>query len=94
MNAPAIHVKDSGRIRRSAVVAIVFAAVLGVLPLKSAFADDDDRRGNRQYQNQGRHQNQGRRRQYHRYPVYVPRPIYRPRYESPGIRLIIPIEIR
>jgi len=94
MNAPAIHVKASGRIRRSAVVAIVFAAVLGVLPLKSAFADDDDRRGNRQYQNQGRHQNQGRRRQYHRYPVYVPRPIYRPRYESPGIRLIIPIEIR
>jgi hypothetical protein len=76
------------------MVAVVFAAVLGVLPLKTAFADNDDRRDNRQYQNQGRHENQSRRRQYHRYPVYVPRPVYRPRYESPGIRLIIPIEIR
>jgi len=94
MNAPRSSVKVAGRVRRSAVVAVVFAAVLGVLPLKTAFADNDDRRGNRQYQNQGRHENQGRRRQYRRYPVYVPRPIYRPRYESPGIRLIIPIEIR
>jgi hypothetical protein len=24
----------------------------------------------------------------------VPPPVYRPRYESPGIRLVIPIDIR
>ena len=30
----------------------------------------------------------------HRYPVYVPAPIYYPHYESPGIRIVIPFDLR
>ena len=71
---------------------MAFAAVVGALPVATAFADNDDRRDN-QHQERG-HREQENRGRHHRYPVYVPPPVYRPRYESPGIRLVIPIDIR
>ena len=78
-----------------AAIAVAFVAMFSVLPVRVVHADNDDRRGQRQrqHQEQGRHEREDRGR-YRRYPVRVPPPVYRPRYESPGIRLIIPIEIR
>jgi hypothetical protein len=30
----------------------------------------------------------------HRYPVYIPPPIYYPHYETPGITIVIPLDLR
>ena len=89
-----------GTILRTVAVTAAFAAVVGVMPLRAVFADDD-RRGQIHHPDRGRRGNQdsGRREpprtsRYHRYPVYAPPPAYYPQDESPGIRFIFPIEIR
>jgi hypothetical protein len=62
--------------------------------LSSADEGRRDRRGEeRQRQHQYRYENQ-RRPMRHRYPVYVPPPIYYPHYESPGISIVIPFDLR
>ena len=50
---------------------------------------DEGRRDRRGEQQQRQH-----RPMRHRYPVYVPPPIYYPHYESPGIRIVIPFDLR
>lgn len=87
-----LHHCRCGSWLKKAVVVMAFAVVVSWLPLGAAFADNDDKR-DRQHQDQGRHEQESRGR-HHRYPVHVPPPVYRPRYESPGIRLVIPIDIR
>jgi hypothetical protein len=93
MKSSKSHPNSPAAAVRKAAAVIAFAAVLGALPLRAAFADDDHRRDDREHQNRGHHHEEAGRRHY-RYPVYAPPPIYRPRYESPGIRLVFPIEIR
>jgi hypothetical protein len=92
----------TGSALKRVAVAVAFAAIVSSLPLRVAFADDNDRRGQDQHQDRGRYDNQdhGRRgpppraSRYHRYPVYAPPPVYYPRDDSPGIRLVFPINIR
>jgi len=86
-------------------VVFAFATAVGALPMRSAFADQNERHDDRQAQQHERHfegdrYNRNERgseheRSYqHRYPVYVPPPAYYPRHPSPGITLFFPLEIR
>jgi hypothetical protein len=92
MNFMSLHADLVGSVLKKAALAAALAVVLFALPLKAVFADEDRDGRNRQHHNEGRRDNEARR--HRRYPVYVPAPVYRPRYDSPGIRLVIPIDIR
>jgi hypothetical protein len=70
--------------------ALVFATAVTALPVRAVVADQD-RRDDRGYE-RGRGHERGR--EHHRYRVYAPPPVYYPEVVSPGIRLVIPIEIR
>jgi len=71
-------------------LAVAVAAVVSILPLSQALADNDGRHGN---DSRGRRGPPPRMSRYHHYPVYAPPPVYYPRDDSPGIRLIFPIDI-
>jgi hypothetical protein len=51
----------------------------------------DERRPS--YDRSNRYAQRDRRPQRRRYPVYVPAPVYYPQHQSPGIRLVFPIDI-
>ena len=85
------------------VMALVFASAIGGIFIAPAFGRDNDRREG--YQEQGRYEQgryeQGRRRyqrrrRYYPGPVYAPPPVvYSPApYQSPGISLFFPFDIR
>jgi hypothetical protein len=78
---------------RRIALAAALAVVIGAIPMKPAFADNDrndrDRHGDRRDRDRGHDRGRG----HYRYHVYAPPPVYYPREESPGIRLFFPIEI-
>ena len=90
-------------VRKIAVV-FAFATAVGALPMRSAFADQNERHDDRQAQHERHYEGDRRNRSergfehersyQHRYPVYVPPPAYYPRHPSPGITLFFPLEIR
>ena len=101
---------------RPVVAALVFSALLGVLSIAPASAENS---GNENHNNNG-HPNQGqnnnwqkdnhgnpgnhygnnayrpvyRQPYYYAQPVYVPPPVYYPQWQSPGINLIFPLDLR
>ncbi len=71
-----------------AALLVLGACVAGLL-VPAVSSADEGRRDRRGEQQQRQH-----RPMRHRYPVYVPPPIYYPHYESPGIRIVIPFDLR
>jgi hypothetical protein len=96
------HLNRTARSAGIPALLVLAACAAGWLvpALSSADEGRHDRRGEerqRQYQHQHQYQNQyenQRRPMRHRYPVYVPPPIYYPHYESPGINIVIPFDLR
>ncbi len=91
LNILSLHPGLEGSTWKKVALAAALAVVLCALPFKTVFSDEDRDGRNRHHQDEGRRRNDARRHRH--YPVYVPAPIYRPRYESPGIRLVIPFDI-
>jgi hypothetical protein len=82
------------------VMALVFASTIGGISIAPAFGKDKDNDRREGYREQGRDEH-GRRayqppRRYYSAPVYAPPPVvYAPApYQSPGISLVFPINIR
>ena len=79
-------------------MALVVASMIGGISVAPAFAKDNDRG----HQERGRHEARGHDRGrgprggYYEQPVYAPPPVvYAPApYQSPGISLVFPINIR
>lgn len=90
------------------VMALICASMIGGTFISPAFGEDHDRREG--YNERGRSEHgqfeRGRhkksRREYHPPPRYYPAPVYAPPpvvydpapYQSPGISIVFPIEIR
>jgi hypothetical protein len=82
----------AGAVGRRSTLGIAIAALcLTLLPVRMVLADHGDDRGRSHRDDDRGHRDMHRRG--HRYRVYAPPTVYYPQVVSPGIRLVIPIEI-
>lgn len=104
MKSPILQAINSGSVSRQALMVVALTAMIGVLSVSPAFADDGhDQRGNHgrrdHYGDRRQHDRHGDRRdyEYRRYnyaqPVYAPPVYYEPR-QSSGISLFFPMDFR
>ena len=73
---------------------LVLAACAASLLLPALTQADEGRHDRRDEGRRGEERHRVHRPVRHRYPVYVPAPIYYPHYESPGISIVIPLDLR
>jgi len=97
MKTSNIRVRKFSLIAGKIMMVLVFVSMIGGICIAPAFGKNNNRRGGYYYTGHGqRVYRQPPRHYYHPVPVYAPPPVvyYPDPYQSPGISLVFPVNIR